>query len=78
MKLPGIGEKTATRLAFYTMDMPQEDVEDFARALIQVKKDIHQCPICGNIMFTGSMQYPHTQYTWLTEAESEEEVNICC
>ena len=36
------------------------------------------CPICGNIMFTGSMQYPHTQYTWLTEAESEEEVNICC
>lgn len=38
MKLPGIGEKTATRLAFYTMDMPQEDVEDFARALIQVKK----------------------------------------
>lgn len=49
MKLPGIGEKTATRLAFYTMDMPQEDVEDFSKALIQVKQDIHQCPICGNI-----------------------------
>ena len=49
MKLPGVGEKTATRLAFYTMDMPEKDVEDFSKALIQVKNDIHQCPICGNI-----------------------------
>ena len=46
MKLPGIGEKTATRLAFYTMDMPDQDVDDFAKSLVQVKKDIHQCPIC--------------------------------
>ena len=38
MKLPGIGEKTATRLAFYTMDMPEDDVEDFSKALIQVKE----------------------------------------
>lgn len=38
MKLPGIGEKTATRLAFYTMDMPEDDVEDFSKSLIQVKK----------------------------------------
>lgn len=49
MKLPGIGEKTATRLAFYTLDMPQEDVEDFSKSLIQIKKDIHSCSICGNI-----------------------------
>ena len=38
MKLPGIGEKTATRLAFYTMDMPDQDVDDFAKSLVQVKK----------------------------------------
>lgn len=38
MKLPGIGEKTATRLAFYTMDMPDQDVDDFAKSLTQVKK----------------------------------------
>lgn len=49
MKLPGIGEKTATRLAFYTLDMPQEDVEDFSKSLKEVKEDIHQCKICGNI-----------------------------
>lgn len=49
MKLPGIGEKTATRLAFYTLDMPQQDVEDFSKSLKEVKEDIHQCKICGNI-----------------------------
>lgn len=49
MKLPGIGEKTATRLAFYTLDMPQEDVEDFSQALEEVKENLHQCSICGNI-----------------------------
>lgn len=38
MKLPGIGEKTATRLAFYTMDMPDQDVDDFAKSLVKVKK----------------------------------------
>ena len=49
MKLPGFGEKTATRLAFYTLDMPQEDVEDFSQALEEVKENLHQCSICGNI-----------------------------
>lgn len=37
MKLPGIGEKTATRLAFYTLDMQDKDVEDFSQALIEAK-----------------------------------------
>lgn len=49
MRLPGIGEKTATRLAFYTLDMPKEDVDDFSESLKQVKEDLHFCSICGNI-----------------------------
>ncbi|QNQ81880.1 recombination protein RecR [Lactobacillus sp. PV037] len=49
MKLPGIGEKTATRLAFYTLDMNKKDVEDFSKSLEAVKKEIHSCSICGNI-----------------------------
>ncbi|RHH71379.1 MULTISPECIES: recombination mediator RecR [Vagococcus] len=49
MKLPGIGAKTATRLAFYTLNMKEEDVTDFAKALISVKRDLHFCEICGNI-----------------------------
>lgn len=48
-KLPGIGEKTATRLAFYTLEMNDEDVEGFADALLAVKKQIRQCSVCGNI-----------------------------
>ncbi|WEV70498.1 recombination mediator RecR [Lactobacillus sp. ESL0785] len=49
MKLPGIGEKTATRLAFYTLDMPDDDVYDFGAALKEVKEKLHRCSICGNI-----------------------------
>lgn len=49
MKLPGIGEKTATRLAFYTLDMNKKDVEDFSHSLQDVKEKIHSCSICGNI-----------------------------
>ena len=48
MKLPGIGAKTATRLAFYTINMREEDVTEFAKSLISVKRDLHYCHICGN------------------------------
>ncbi|EKU93334.1 Recombination protein RecR [Alloiococcus otitis] len=49
MKLPGIGEKTAARLAFYTVKMREEDVTDFAKALISVQRDLTYCSICGNM-----------------------------
>ncbi|AIM24653.1 recombination mediator RecR [Melissococcus plutonius] len=49
MKLPGIGQKTAIRLAFYTIDMDEEDVTNFAKSLISVKRDLHFCSNCGNI-----------------------------
>ncbi|SFH75982.1 recombination mediator RecR [Pisciglobus halotolerans] len=49
MKLPGIGAKTAARLAFFTIDMDEEDVTDFAKSLISAKRDLHYCSICGNI-----------------------------
>lgn len=49
MKLPTIGRKTATRLAFYTLEMSEEDVQEFVKALISVKKDLMYCSICGNL-----------------------------
>ena len=49
MKLPGIGSKNATRLAFFTIDMDEDDVTSFAKALITAKRDLHYCSICGNI-----------------------------
>lgn len=49
MRLPGIGPKTAQRLAFYTLKMEEDDVMDFAKALVRVKRDLRTCTICGNI-----------------------------
>lgn len=49
MKLPGVGNKTATRLAFYTIDMDERDVDAFAKSLVAAKKDLHYCSVCGNI-----------------------------
>lgn len=48
-KLPGIGAKTAARLAFYILDMPESDVLEFAQNLINAKRDLTHCSICGNI-----------------------------
>ncbi len=52
MKLPGIGGKTATRLAFYTIDMDKDDVEGFAKSLMAAKTQLHYCSVCGNITDT--------------------------
>ena len=49
MKLPDIGNKTATRLAFYTVDMNKDDVNEFSHALLATKEDLHYCSICGNL-----------------------------
>ncbi|MBJ8349012.1 recombination mediator RecR [Streptococcus zalophi] len=48
-KLPGIGIKTATRLAFYTISMADEDVNDFAKNLLAAKRELTYCSICGNL-----------------------------
>ena len=49
MKLPGIGAKTAARLAFYTVSMDSDDVTNFAKSLLAAKRDLHFCSICGNL-----------------------------
>lgn len=48
-KLPGIGGKTAQRLAFHLLTMPQEEAEEFAESIVQAKKTVHLCPICRNL-----------------------------
>lgn len=47
--LPGIGRKTAVRLAFGILDFSQEQTEGFAAALLEAKKQIRPCSICHNI-----------------------------
>lgn len=48
-KLPGIGGKTAQRLAFHLLTMPQEEAEEFAESIVQAKRTVHLCPICRNL-----------------------------
>lgn len=48
-RLPGIGLKTAQRLAFTILKMDDEDVVEFAQALLQVKRDLKICSVCQNI-----------------------------
>jgi len=55
-KLPGIGQKTATRLAFYTLGMDGDDVKNFADSLRSAKQDLTFCSVCG--MITENTQNP--------------------
>jgi recombination protein RecR len=48
-RLPGIGQKSAQRLAFYVLRRPENEVRDFAHALIDVKDKITFCSICNNL-----------------------------
>lgn len=51
-RLPGIGPKTAGRLAFHVLRMKEDDVIDFAKALVSVKRNLTYCSICCNITDT--------------------------
>lgn len=48
-KLPGIGRKTAVRLAFSILDAPAEQAQQFSQALLDAKTKIKACSVCGNI-----------------------------
>lgn len=47
--LPGVGKKTALRMAYSVLELPLEDAESFAKAIIDAKEKIHLCPICQNL-----------------------------
>lgn len=49
MKLPGIGPKTAVRLAFFVLNMKEDVVLDFAKALVNAKRNLTYCSNCGHI-----------------------------
>ena len=47
--LPGIGHKSAQRLAFHGLSLPEEDAAAFAQAILSAKSAIHCCPVCQNL-----------------------------
>ncbi|MBE5792221.1 MAG: recombination protein RecR [Clostridiales bacterium] len=47
-RLPGVGKKTAQRLAFHIVSMPEDEVRELAVSIFNGKKKVHYCPVCGN------------------------------
>ena len=48
-KLPGVGKKSAERMAYSLLDFPDDELKDIANAISSLKEKIHFCPICGMI-----------------------------
>ncbi len=48
-KLPGIGEKSAERLAIATLEFSEEEADEFSKAIINAKKNLTRCSICGHL-----------------------------
>lgn len=48
-KLQGVGRKSAMRMAFSVIELDDASADEFARAIIDAKKKIHECPVCGNL-----------------------------
>ena len=48
-RLPGIGMKSAQRLAFYVLSLPKEDADSFAQAIVDAKNSVRLCPVCQNL-----------------------------
>lgn len=46
-RLPGVGHKSAEKMAYSVLEMDDEDVKMFSDALVELKRNVHKCPICG-------------------------------
>ena len=52
-RLPGIGGKSAQRLAFYVLNLPEEEARAFADAILEAKRTVTCCPVCQNLTAGG-------------------------
>ena len=52
-RLPGIGGKSAQRLAFYVLGLPETEAQEFADAIVDAKKSVTCCPECQNFTAGG-------------------------
>ncbi len=48
-RLPGVGRKSAMRMAFSVIDLDNDAASEFANAILEAKAKIHECPVCGNL-----------------------------
>lgn len=60
-RLPGIGRKSAVRLAYHILELHREEVERFAEALINAKAEIKRCKICGDFSENDECEICHNE-----------------
>lgn len=76
-KLPGIGNKTAQRLAYHVMNMPKEKAERFANAIVEAKQKIRYCKVCQNFSETDECSIcsnPSRDHSVICVTESPKDV----
>lgn len=76
-KLPGIGSKTAQRLAFFVLNQPMEKAEKFANAIIAAKKTLCYCRVCQNLSdkeVCGICDNPSRDHSVICVTESPKDV----
>lgn len=76
-KLPGIGNKTAQRLAYHVMNMPKEKAERFANAIVEAKQKITYCKVCQNFSETDECSIcsnPSRDHSVICVTESPKDV----
>jgi len=56
-KIPGIGAKTAQRIAFYILGLPQQETDNLAESIKEAKQKIFYCSVCNNITHVDPCQY---------------------
>ncbi|MCL2086226.1 MAG: recombination mediator RecR [Oscillospiraceae bacterium] len=76
-KLPGIGIKTAQRLAYCLLTMSEKEVETFAKALLDARKSVRTCPVCQNFTGVPEEAARHSQKT-TEETPNADEVSFPC
>ena len=64
--LPGVGAKTAQRFAYKVVNMTDEQAKNFAEAILNVKKNVHYCKICGNFSEEDVCDVCKIQRNWTT------------
>ena len=58
-RLPGIGSKSAQRLAFHVLNLPQDKAQAFADAILEAKRSVTLCPVCQNLRLSQAGRHHH-------------------
>ena len=74
-RLPGIGSKSAQRLAFHVLNLPQDRARAFADAILEAKRSVTLCPVCQNLTSGGLCPICHRRQNAVGHLVPDKEVD---